>query len=211
MRFVVWSSIMNRGFGYRVAVALLCYSASLASAQQAPPHRPSARPSTGRPVATIQDLMLAIVDPSSDVVFEAVSTTISIRGEETKAPKNDHEWAVVRNNALTLVEAGNLLMMPGRRVASPASLAAADALAEHSASVAEKASAIELTPDQIEKVIASDRAAWIARARELVTAAAQALNATDTKDAEALLASGDAIDSACEHCHLKYWYPKNKK
>src|SRR5207237_3685968 len=135
---------------------------------------PSARPSTGRPVATIQDLMLAIVDPSSDVVFEAVSTTISIRGEETKAPKNDHEWAVVRNNALTLVEAGNLLMMPGRLVASPATLAAADALAEHSASVAEKASAIQLTPDQIEKGIASDRAARIGRAREPAPAAAPA-------------------------------------
>jgi hypothetical protein len=198
-------------FGYRVAVALVCYSASVASAQQSPRHRPSTRPSTGRPVATVQDLMLAMVDPSSDIVFEAVATTISIRGEETKTPKNDHEWAVVRNNALTLVEAGNLLMMPGRRVASAASRAAADALAEQSASVAEKASAIELTPDQIEKVIASDRATWIARARDLVDAATQALHATENKDADALLASGDAIDAACERCHLKYWYPKNKK
>ena len=198
-------------FGYRVAVALVCYSASVASAQQPPRHRPSTRPSAGRPVATVQDLMLAMVDPSSDIVFEAVATTISIRGEETKTPKNDHEWAVVRNNALTLVEAGNLLMMPGRRVASAASRAAADALAEQSASVAEKASAIELTPDQIEKVIASDRATWIARARDLVDAGTQALHATENKDADALLASGDAIDAACERCHLKYWYPKNKK
>ena len=198
-------------FGYGVAVALVCYSASVLAAQQSPPHRPSARPSTARPIATVQDLMLAMVDPSSDIVFEAVATTISIRGEETKTPKDDHEWAVVRNNAVTLVEAGNLLMMAGRRVASPASIAAADALAEQSTSVAEKASAIELTPDQIEKVIASDRATWIARARELVDAAAQALHATETKDAEALLTAGDTIDTACEHCHLKYWYPKNKK
>src|SRR5439155_11312551 len=198
-------------FGYRVGIAVVCCSVSVVSAQQPPQPRASTRPSGSRPVATVQDLMLAMVDPSSDVVFEAVSTTISIRGQETKTPKNDHEWAVVRNNALTLVEAGNLLMMPGRRIASPASIAAADALAEASTSVAEKASAIELTPDQIEKVIASDRAAWIARARELVAAAAQALTATNAKDAEALLTSGDAIDSACEHCHLKYWYPKNKK
>ncbi|OLB63220.1 MAG: hypothetical protein AUI11_02375 [Acidobacteria bacterium 13_2_20CM_2_66_4] len=181
------------------------------SAQQAPQPRASTRPSGSRPVATVQDLMLAMVDPSSDVVFEAVSTTISIRGQETKTPKNDHEWAVVRNNALTLVEAGNLLMMPGRRIASPASMAAADALAEASTSVAEKASAIELTPDQIAKLVASDRATWIARAQELVAAATRALNATEKKDAEALLDSGDAIDAACEHCHLKYWYPKNKK
>ncbi|PYR01724.1 MAG: hypothetical protein DMG00_30665 [Acidobacteria bacterium] len=194
---------------------------NVVSAQQAPQPRASTRPSGSRPVATVQDLMLAMVDPSSDVVFEAVSTTISIRGQETKTPKNDHEWAVVRNNALTLVEAGNLLMMPGRRIASPASMAAADALAEESTSVAEKASAIELTPDQIAKLVASDRATWIARAQdratwiaraqELVAAATRALNATEKKDAEALLDSGDAIDAACEHCHLKYWYPKNKK
>jgi len=197
-------------FGYHAGIAVACCSMSVAAAQQAPPRTPT-RPSAGRPVATVQDLMLAMVDPSSDAVFEAVSTTISIRGQETKTPKNDHEWAVVRNNALTLVEAGNLLMMPGRRIASPASMAAADALAEESASVAEKASAIELTPDQIAKLVASGRATWIARARELVAAATQALNATEKKDAEALLASGDAIDAACEHCHLKYWYPKNKK
>jgi len=200
-----------RAFRYRLAVALACYSVSVAAAQQQPAHRASTRPSTGRPVATVQDLMLAMVDPSSDVVFEAVATTVSIRGEETKSPKNDHEWAVVRNNALTLVEAGNLLMMPGRRVASPASIAAADALAEEKASVAEKASAIELTPEQIQRLLASDRAAWIARAQELVDAATRALKATEKQDADALLDAGDTIDAACEHCHLKYWYPKNKK
>src|SRR5438067_3857862 len=194
-------------FGYRVGIAVMCCSVSVVSAQQAPQSIASARRPGGRPVATVQDLMLAMVDPSSDVVFEAVSTTISIRGQETKSPKNDHEWAVVRNNALTLVEAGNLLMMPGRRVASPASIAAADALAEQKASVAEKASAIELTPEQIQQLLASDRAAWIARAQELVAAASQALKATETKDADALLEAGDTIDAACEHCHLKYWYP----
>jgi hypothetical protein len=198
-------------FGSRVTAALVCYSVSVASAQQPPPRRAPTPLSAGRPVATVQDLMLAMVDPSSDVVFEAVSTTISIRGQETKTPKTDHEWALVRNNALTLVEAGNLLMMPGRRIASPASMAAADALAERSTSVAEKASAIELTPDQIAKLVASDRATWIARAQELVAAATQALNATEKRDADALLDSGDAIDAACEHCHLKYWYPKSKK
>ena len=26
-----------------------------------------------------------------------------------------------------------------------------------------------------------------------------------------LFESGDAIDQACENCHLKYWYPKGKK
>jgi hypothetical protein len=200
-----------RQFWYVLLIVPAFCSASVMLAEQAAPRRALARLSGGRPVATVQDLMLAMVDPSSDVIFGAVSTTISVRGEETKAPKDDHEWAVVRNNALRLVEAGNLLLMPGRRVASAASIAAADALAEESASVAEKASAIELTPVQIEKLRAADPATWRARVRELVDAAMHALKATETKDAEALLESGDAIDAACEHCHLKYWYPRNKK
>ena len=203
---------MGRPFRNLLLAVVVCYSASIAVAQQSPPRRSAAAPQPGvRPVATVQDLMVAMVDPSSDIVFESVSTTISVRGEETKAPQTDHEWAVVRNHALTLVEAANLLMMPGRRIASDASAAAAEALAEESTSVAEKASAIELTPDQIEKLVASDRAAWTARAQELLEAALHALKATEKKDVDALLESGDAIDAACEHCHLKYWYPKNKK
>jgi hypothetical protein len=179
--------------------------------QHAAARRAPSRPTTFRPVATVQDLMLALVDPSSDVVFAAVATTISTRGLETKAPRNDNEWAVVRNHALTLIEAGNLLTMGGRRIASPASVAAAAALSDESASVADKAAQIELTPEQIERRVASDRATWIKRAQELIDAGMQALRAADAKDAEALLEAGDGIDAACEHCHLVYWYPKEKK
>ena len=182
-----------------------------AAAQQAAPRRPVPRPPAIKPVATVQDLMLAMVDPSADFIFGAVATTISIRGTETKAPQNDNEWAVVRNHALSLVEAANLLMVPGRRIASPASIAAATVLSEESASVADKAASIELTPEEIERRVASNRGAWLRQAQELVDAAVQALKAAEAKDVDALLDSGDAIDAACEHCHLKYWYPKDKK
>ena len=201
--------------------SLLLFATSVAIAQQSPSKPVAAQPSTSRratsrptalrPVATVQDLMLALVDPSSDVIFAAVATTISTRGAETKAPRNDNEWAVVRNNALTLIEAGNLLTMGGRRIASSASAAAAAALSEESESVADKAAQIELTPEQIERRVASDRATWIKRAQELIDAGMHALKAADAKDAEALLEAGDGIDAACEHCHLVYWYPKEKK
>ena len=48
--------------------------------------------------------MQAIVIPASDVVWAV--------GAE--APKNDEEWTKVRNNALALAEAGNLLMIGDR-------------------------------------------------------------------------------------------------
>jgi cytochrome c5 len=48
--------------------------------------------------------MLGIVAPASDVLFAVPN----------HAPQTDKEWATVQNSALTLAEAGNLLMMPGR-------------------------------------------------------------------------------------------------
>ncbi len=57
-----------------------------------------------QPVGTVRQIMLGIVAPASDVIFAVPS----------KAPKDDKEWKTVQDSALTLAEAGNLLMMPGR-------------------------------------------------------------------------------------------------
>jgi hypothetical protein len=55
-----------------------------------------------------------VVDPAADEVWESVAIIITDKGENQKAPKTDEEWAKVRAGAATLVESGNLLMMPGR-------------------------------------------------------------------------------------------------
>ena len=191
-------------------LAVVLWLTAVVAAQQSSPRRATPRASTIKAVATVQDLMLALVDPNADAIFGAVATTISIRGTETKAPKNDNEWAVVRNHALTLVETGNLLKIGVRRIATPASIAAAALQSEESASVADKAAAIELTPEEIERRVAANPAAWVRQAQELIDAGMAALKAADAKDAEALLEAGDTIDGACEHCHLRYWYPKRK-
>jgi hypothetical protein len=39
----------------------------------------------------------------------------------------------------------------------------------------------------------------------------QAFAAIEAKDAEKLLDVGNAIDEACEKCHLQYWYPNEKR
>ena len=58
--------------------------------------------------------MEATIHPSAEVLFDAVGTIVSASGVEEIAPKNDQEWDVVRHNALTLAESGNLLMI-GKR------------------------------------------------------------------------------------------------
>ena len=67
-----------------------------------------------KPVADVKQLMQGIVDPSADVVWESVATIFTKEGVEDRRPRTADEWANVRNHAMMLTEAGNLLMMPSR-------------------------------------------------------------------------------------------------
>jgi len=145
-----------------------------------------------RPTTTIRDLMDGIIDPAADTIWNSVSTTITKKGTEEKAPHTDQEWGTVRHGAIELLEASNLLQIPGRHVAMPGQ---------------RNEQGIELQPEQIETLINRDRQTWITLAHGLHDAATLALHAVDAKDPAKVLESGDAIDNACEHCHQKYWYP----
>jgi hypothetical protein len=67
-----------------------------------------------KPVADIKQLMQGAIDPNADVIWEATGTIVSKTGIENRRPKNQEEWDAVRNSAIVLAEAGNLLMMAPR-------------------------------------------------------------------------------------------------
>jgi len=146
-----------------------------------------------RPTSTVKDIMDSIVDPSADVVWDSVEVVVTASGTEERAPKTDDEWKEVRRRAVSIIEASNMLLVPGRHIARPG----------------EKAEnpKIELPPEQIETMVNADRAQWATLAHGLHDAGSAALKAIDEKDKTALLYSGDGLDRACENCHLKYWYP----
>jgi hypothetical protein len=150
-------------------------------------------PSSLQPEATIKDIMDSMVDPSADVLWESVATIVSAAGTDERQPRTDDDWKNVHRHAVILVEATNLLKMEGRHVAKPK----------------EKSEnpGIELEPEQMEQLIKDDRQAFIKFAQGLHDAALPALRATEARDPAALLDAGEAIDTACENCHLKYWYP----
>ena len=141
--------------------------------------------------------MATIIDPASKVVFEAVSTTESNGVEQKKEPRTDEDWVIVRKNAMMMIDGAKLITMPGRRISS-----AADG---------NKAADGELTPVQIEARLAKDRASWNRLAREFSAAASIALKAADARNPDAVMESGEAIDTACENCHLRFWYPDQDK
>jgi hypothetical protein len=179
-------------------ISILLALASCASQQPKQEAQKPAEPQADyRLTATVKDIMDALVDPGSDYIWDSVETVVSAKGVEEKAPRTDEEWKQVRNHAIMLLEATNLLQMPGRHVAKSG----------------EKADdpKVELAPDQIETKINSDRAAWIKYAHGLHDATMKTLQAAEAKDKDKLLDVGNDIDEACEKCHLQYWYPNENR
>jgi hypothetical protein len=68
------------------------------------------------PVATIKQIMNAIVLPNANVIYNAVGTTIDGTRVEETVPKNDKEWAAVGDSAAAIVESGNLLLVGARLI-----------------------------------------------------------------------------------------------
>lgn len=168
---------------------------------QAPPKAAPVKPvakktavaPTYKAIATVQDLMADMVDPASKAIFDAVSAEETPNGIVEKAPKNDAEWFIVRQNALTLAEASNLLLIPGRHMAVPE-----NALKHNDG---------ELPPATIEIQVSKDRAAWNRFTVALRDAAMGAVKAAEAKRKDDFNTVNEAIDTACENCHLHYWYP----
>jgi hypothetical protein len=151
-------------------------------------------------VGTVKEIMEGIVDPSADVVWESVATSITAAGVEERAPKTDDEWAVVQHSALMLAEAANLLKVRGREIARPG-----DATANSGVD------APELTPDEIQEKVNRDWSLWLRHADRLQETAVKAWQIANARDVNGIVEVGDAIDKACESCHLEYWYPEMKK
>jgi len=144
--------------------------------------------------------MKGIVDPTSAAIWNAVSTESGPKGVIEKAPSTDAEWAQLEHDALMLAEATNLLKMPDRQMALPDEVDAKTA-----------PDAPELTPRQIEAKVNQDRENWGKKADALREAAVKAIAAAKAHDKDGIMNVGEAIDNACEQCHVVYWYPDEKK
>lgn len=178
-----------------LGVCAFIASLSFAACQQREEAATPAPPAY-QPTSTIKELMLNIIDPSADVVWLSVTMVSSAQGLVETVPKTDEDWLAVRHGATTLMEAANLLMMPGRRVARPGEKS--------------ETPGVELEPEEMDALIAKDRAAWDARAKALHDAAFATLQAVDARDADKVFELGEQIELACEGCHSNYWYPNEK-
>jgi hypothetical protein len=112
---------------FRWLAPLVCLAFPACSSSSPPPALPPFQTT-----ANMKELMLNVLDPAADGIWESVGTIITADGTFEKAPSTDDEWAVVRMNALQLAESGNLLMLPSRSNGSPEWIAEAKALVDAS-------------------------------------------------------------------------------
>jgi len=144
-------------------------------------------------VATIQDLMDAEVDPAADFLWASTGFVADKNGVHDKTPHTDAEWTAVRRNALILIEATNLLRMEGRKVA------------DRQLDKEEKGGVED--PQEIQKAIETNRAAFIGFAGRLHDVGMNMLQAIDKRDIAGMDKAGEDLDAACESCHRTFWYP----
>ena len=95
---------MRSKIGLSVAAALMVASCA-ADAPPGPPFRTD---------ATVRMLMANLVDPAADLVWDAVGTIVDYSGENHWEPETEEDWISVRYGAMSMIEAGNLLMMETR-------------------------------------------------------------------------------------------------
>ena len=146
--------------------------------------------------SSIKDLMESIIDPSADSLWGAVGTVVDNEGVHEVFPKTQEEWLDVRRAAVRMIEAANLLMMPGREAAP--------------AGTKSEAPGVELEPAQITALMKKKRKSFDAFAKALQGLGLEALRASDAKNAVLLMDIGARMEDVCEGCHKAFWYPGEK-
>lgn len=154
-------------------------------------------PSPFIPTASIQDLMVSEIMPAAADLWNSVAISSTEKGVEIHEPKNDAEWEALRQKAIILVEASNLLVIKGRNVASP----------DVPKPPPEEGS---LGPQQVQTLIRSKWNLFVSRAHDFHAAALAMLKAVEAHDAKAITEHGGRLDEACEACHSTFWYPPAK-
>ena len=142
--------------------------------------------------ASIQELMQYEVDPSADAIWDAAGTTLTRQGLVEKQPRSDEDWKALRQHAIVLLEATNLLVIRGRRVAPKEFPSDGPGV---------------FSSQDIEAEVARRQREFDAFAQGLRASGQRVLSAIDRRDVEALLKESAAMDGACEACHRSFWYP----
>jgi hypothetical protein len=146
---------------------------------------------------TIQEYMEGEINPAAELLFRSVQEISDSQGTRLKAPRSDAEWKAVRDQLDVLRAAPVVLTARGLKAAPPGFKA--------------ENPSVESTPEWIQAAVDTHRADFNRRAFRLRRAADTAMRAARAQDPRALQSALDSVDKACESCHLRYFYPNDKR
>lgn len=145
------------------------------------------------PHATVHEIMESMMAPAAEAVWDSVAYIATKDFVIDAKPETDEDWQKLRWHAVTMAEAANALLIPGRRIGSPGAVSDDP---EH-----------ELSPDEMQAMIDNNRSAWVGFAHAVHAQAMETIRIIDARDVDGLSDVGGTIDAACEACHLQFWYP----
>ena len=183
--------------GASLVAAVLMVGCSSSQPATPAPTTPAAQPLWGdmKSVVSVKELMHDLIDPLSDNIFDAVGAEWSHDQRVERSPKTDADWDKMRIGAVAMAEASYLLKVP-RPFAPPGD--------DNNSGGAD---AMELSPAQIAAKREKDPVLWDAKIEALRNVGLQVLDIVKRKDVNELWDAAENLDSACENCHLEYWYP----
>jgi hypothetical protein len=132
------------------------------------------------------------IDASADPIWDSVGSITTVSGTVERQPRTEAEWADLRRHAVVLVEATNLLLIPGRQVSRTPFPSDGPGV---------------FSSAEIQQRLSEHRDEFNAFALALRATARKILTAVDARDPAALLSLGEQMDGACEACHVANWYP----
>jgi hypothetical protein len=115
---VAGAAAVITALGHRSASASA--SASAPSAAATPPTRVVLRPVAEPPALvpsaqhTDQALMVGLIDPAADGIWNSAGSIATAEGEETWAPASDEDWRRLESHALAIVRGADALATPAR-------------------------------------------------------------------------------------------------
>ncbi len=78
----------------------------------------------------VAELMLSVIEPSADILWDNAGWIESAAGYEELYPTSDEGWAYMRAQSAILIESGNMLALPGRAVDDEAWLIYSEAMSK---------------------------------------------------------------------------------
>ena len=129
------------------------------------------------------------IEPSAKAIWEAVSYSVTEKGETNTEPTTDADWAALRNKAAAVT-------LPALKIAHDGE---------------DKTPAYQYSAAEIEQLRKQNIDLWRENAQHMQTTTQRLIDDIEKHDLDAYLEDGVLLNQACEACHAEFWYRPQRR